>query len=304
MKKHDCELIVQAESDLGEGAIWDGRKQLLYWLDIEAGKLNIFDPSSGENRTLSIGQPVGTVVPCKSGGLLLALQHGLAHLDPETEQLTLLMDPEEHLPDNRFNDGKCDPAGRFWVGTMRLDSAFTNEGSLYCLDLDGTIHKRLEGVSISNGLAWSQDQATMYYIDSPTREVAAFDYDVSSGMISNRRSVVSVPEEWGMPDGMTIDTEGRLWVAQFFGYGVYCYDPITGELLEKVEVPSLAVTTCAFGGSDLATLYITTARVGTSDEQLREYPLAGSLFQARPGVKGVAAYEYNDDLQGPCILQN
>jgi sugar lactone lactonase YvrE len=164
--------------------------------------------------------------------------------------------------------------------------------NLYCMHTDGRIEKKLSDVTISNGLAWSMDGTTMYYIDTQRSTVRAFDYDAGTGNIANERVIVEVPEEMGHPDGMTIDTEGMLWVALFRGAGVSKWDPLTGKLIEKYDVGAANVTACTFGGPDLSTLYITTARTGTSDADLKRYPHAGGIFAIEPGVKGLPAFEF------------
>jgi sugar lactone lactonase YvrE len=204
----------------------------------------------------------------------------------------MIADPEAHLPGNRFNDGKCDPAGRFWAGTMRIAEDQVGAGSLYCLDRDLTVRKMWEGITIANGIAWSSDAKTMYYIDTPTCAVAAFDYDLATGSIANRREIIRTPKEAGFPDGMTIDAEGMLWVAYWQGWRVVRWDPSTGEMLATVELPVERVTAPWFGGPNLDELYITTARIGLSDEARAQQPLAGSLFRARVGVAGLPAFEF------------
>ena len=176
-------------------------------------------------------------MPRKQGGMVLATERGFHLLDLESETLTQLADPESHLPNNRFNDGKCDRAGRFWAGTMAQDESATT-GSLYCLDVDGTIRTLEDGcITISNGLGWSPDNKIMYYIDSPTKKVVAYDYDGESGMISHPRTVVTIPEGEGFPDGMAVDSDGMLWIAQWGGWQVSCWNPMTGEKMTSIPVP-------------------------------------------------------------------
>ena len=206
------ELLVDAHAQVGEGPLWDEERQVLYWVDILSSLLYIYDPATGENRVLDVGQHVGTVVIRASGGLMLAVREGFASFDLETQELTLIANPEAHITGNRFNDGKCDPAGRFWAGTMAYENP-TNQGSLYRLDTDLSVHKIFGDVAISNGIIWSLDHTTMYYIDTLRKNVRAFDYADDTGDISNERVIVNVPEEIGMPDGMAIDSEGMLWVA-------------------------------------------------------------------------------------------
>jgi len=286
------ELVLDAKANLGEGPNWDADNQLLLWVNIQHNELHIFDPNTGKNQTINVGQQIGAAVRCKSGGLMLALQHGFSHLDTATEALTPVHDPEADCPANRFNDGKCDPAGRFWAGTMPL-SGHSPTGSLYCMDTDRTVRRVLDKVTVSNGLAWSSDMAAMYYIDTPTREVAAFDYNPETGAISNRRVAVSIPEESGYPDGMTIDAEGMLWIALWEGSAVSRWDPRTGRHLESIEIPASLVTSCTFGGPDLDELYITTARRELEEKALARQPTAGGLFRAKPGVKGTEDYAFN-----------
>jgi sugar lactone lactonase YvrE len=287
----EVELVVDAKATLGEGVIWHAAKACLYWVDIEAGLVHAFEPRTGRDRAFRVGTKVGSVVPRTRGGLMLAVKAGFASFDPDDGMLTVVAERETDIPANRFNDGKCDPAGRFWAGTMDEGLA-AGRGSLYRLDADMSVHRMIEGVTISNGLAWSLDRRVFYYIDTSTRAVAAFDYDDATGAISGRREVVAVPEKLGYPDGMAIDAEGRLWVAHW-GAGAVCrWNPDDGTLMERIDVPAAHASSCAFGGEDLCDLYITTARSGLSEAQLAEQPLAGGLFRARPGMKGVPAFEF------------
>ena len=285
------EVVLETDAQLGEGVNWDAQNAMLYWVDILEKDVHIFDPGSGADRCINVSQYVGAVVPTVAGDLMLALHHGFARLDPDSERLSPVHDPESHLPDNRFNDGKCDPAGRFWAGTMHLEAKGAT-GALYRMDKDFSVHKMLGDVSISNGLAWSHDRKTMYYIDTLKWDVVAFDYDMATGSIANRRSIISFSQDMGHPDGMTIDEQGMLWVALCGGGKVTRWDPATGGQIGEIHLPVSLVTNCVFGGTDLATLYISTARVGLDEAQLRAQPLAGSLFTARPSVKGTASVPF------------
>ena len=282
-------LLLDAQALLGEGAWWYTGTQQLFWVDIEGKKLHLFRPSDGSTRAVGVGERIGTVVLTDANRAIVALQTGIFELDLTNESLTLIANPLESMPDIRFNDGKCDPAGRLWVGSMHL-SVKTGAGALYCLDTDGTVEQVRDNITISNGIVWSLDHKTMYYIDTPTYGVQAFDYDLSTGRISRPRTIISIPEEMGCPDGMTIDEEGMLWIAHWGGGSVVRWDPNTGKSLLKVEVPAPLVTSCAFGGDDLQTLYITTARTDLNEEQRATYPHSGGLFSIEPGVKGVAPY--------------
>ncbi|MBA2479502.1 MAG: SMP-30/gluconolactonase/LRE family protein [Planctomycetes bacterium] len=287
-----AEPLVRTRTVLGEGVLWDARTQVLYWLDIMAGEVFAVDPRTGVSRAYPIGQHVGTIVPRASGGLMLAVVDGFAAFDPASGAVRMVARVAHGRPNLRFNDGKCDPAGRFWAGTMAYDGA-AGAGCLHRLDADRSVHAVLSGVTISNGLAWSADARTMYYIDTPTRVVSAFDADPVSGAIARRRTCIEIPHELGLPDGMAIDERGMLWIALHESGRVGCWDPHHGRLLAMIEVPGAKlVTNCAFGGADLDELYISTASIGLDDEALRFQPLAGSLFKARPGVRGVPAHAF------------
>ena len=288
---HSADLILDAQAALGEGALWDAKRQVLLWIDIMKSQVHLYDPATEHNRTIQIDQMVGTVVPRRSGGLMVAVHHGFASLDLETEQMQIVADPEHDLPTNRFNDGKCDPAGRFWAGTLSLEGT-RGACTLWRLDADLSVHKMLSGVSVSNGIVWTADRMTMYYVDTPTRQVDRFDYDHETGAIGNRRVAVRIPEGMGFPDGMTIDSEGMLWVCLWQGGKVSRWDPANGTLLQTVDLPTANVTSCAFGGENLDQLYITTAQSVNIKGQIEQQPLAGGLFRADVGVTGVPAFEF------------
>lgn len=283
------EVVVDAKATLGEGPVWDWRSQRLYWVDIEGHRLHVLDPSRGEDRVIDVGQPIGAVAVRRSGGLVVAVKEGLAFFDAETAELRVIARPEAHLPKNRFNDAKCDPAGRFWAGTMGPDRG---QSALYCLEPDLSLNRKVDGATISNGIAWSLDGSTMYYIDTPTQMVVAYDYRKETGAITNRRVIIEVPAEAGAPDGMTIDEEGKLWIALWDGGRVVRWDPATGKELAEVKVPVTRPTSCTFGGPNLDVLYITSARSGLREEELSAQPLAGALFCCRPSVRGLAAVDF------------
>ena len=286
----EASLLLDTKSTLGEGAIWHAGKQKLFWVDIEKYQLNIYNLATGENEVIEVGQYIGTVVPVEQEDkALVALKDGIYLLDLESRSLQPVVSPEKDKKNNRFNDGKCDPAGRMWAGTMALDGK-KGAGSLYRIDHDGSARKMLDHVTISNGIVWSSDHHIMYYIDTPTRQIVAFDFDPEAGNISNQHTVVKIPDDMGYPDGMTIDNKDKLWVAHWGGACVAQWDPETGKLLKKIDVPAPHVTSCVFGGKNLDLLFITTARSGLTKEQLEDYPESGGLFIARPGEKGVPAH--------------
>jgi len=287
-----AELLLDARAKLGEGPVWDHAAQLLWWVDIVGGSLHSYQPDSGEARSYDLGQEVGTVVPRASGGVMLALRDGFASFDPERGQLAMVHDPEaESGVDNRFNDGKCDPAGRFWAGTMS-NKGERKAGTLWRLDADGSCHAMIEQVSISNGLCWDEDRGIFYYIDTPTYQVIAYDFDHDSGAIGNPRVAIEVPREEGGPDGMAIDAEGMLWIAHWGGHQVLRWNPDSGAITVRVRVPVAHTSACAFGGPELDRLFITTAGQGRSPEQLAAEPLTGGLFTVQVPVRGVASHAY------------
>ncbi|MEK0315681.1 SMP-30/gluconolactonase/LRE family protein [Cohnella sp. 56] len=289
--KQQAEAIDVEKSVLGEGPLWLPESGQLVWVDIEGMKVRMWNPNTREEKSVAVGQRIGAIVRATDGRMVCALEHGFHYLDLTTGELEPIVDPEAHLPGNRFNDGKCDPAGRFWAGTMPM-SGGEPVGALYRLDADGSAHRMVGEVGCSNGLGWSLDGSTMYYIDTGTRRVDRFDYDAVSGSISNRRALAVIPADQGHPDGMTVDAEGKLWVAHWDGYAVSRFDPDTGACLERIELPVSRVTSCCFGGDNLDELYITSASIGLSEEQLRQEPLAGSLFVYKPGVKGRLSYDF------------
>ena len=288
---HTAELILDEKATLGEGPVWDVDEQVLYWVDIEGKKVHVYDPASDTDRAIELQHRPGTVVKRRSGGLMIAIDNGFAALDPQTGAVEVWCEPESDKPENRFNDGKCDPAGRFWAGSMAYD-AKTPCAALYCLDPDRTVRQVLDGVIVSNGIAWSEDAKTMYYIDTMTNKLEAFDYDIDTGEVANRRTVVEVPAGQGFLDGMTRDSQGRLWVAIWGASRVVCFDPQTGAQIDQVDVPASQSSACWFGGPDLDELYITSARTGLDDAALAKEPLAGGLFRARPGARGVPADQF------------
>ena len=278
----DC--VLDAKAELGEGPVWDPDAGCLYFVDIERGVVHRYNPATTTSRSFQVGTMVGAAALTTAGDLVLAVRDGFARLDLDSGQVRAIADVEADRPDRRMNDGKCDPAGRFWAGTMALDKR-PGAGALYRLDPDGRVHRMVDGVSISNGLDWSNDGRLMYYIDTPTRSIDVFDFDVATGAIANRRSLTRIEPGAGWPDGLTLDTDGYIWVALWSGAAVRRYAP-DGTLDRSVAIPVMYPTSCAFGGPDLGDLYITSAATAlTPDERVKE-PLAGGLFRCRPGVQG------------------
>jgi sugar lactone lactonase YvrE len=247
-----------------------------------------YDPVTGKDTAQPVSGVVSLALPRRSGGIVIGLTDGLHLLDGE--HATLLAGIEAERSDTRTNDGACDAAGRLWVGTMALDEHSPVAG-LYRVDHDGSVTTILTGTTISNGLGWSPDEATFYFIDSPTRRVDAFDFDPVTGTLENRRSLALVEVEGAVPDGMNVDAEGCLWVALHGGHGLNRYSP-DGKLLAEIRLPVARVTSCCFGGPELRDLYVTTRRDGLSNAELARQPLAGALLRLDPGVAGQPTYAF------------
>ena len=281
----EAQLVIESNSPLGEGPIWDPKRQVLWWVDILEGLIHCHNPADGANQSWSVGQMVGTIVTAQDGRLVIATEKGFHWFDPETGNIELITDPEPDRPQNRFNDGKCDPSGRLWAGTMPI-SEEGNAGTLYCLHPDGKAEAKDDGYAIPNGIVWNDEASVMYHIDSPTRRVDAWDFDNPTGTINNRRTVYHVTQEGAFPDGMAMDVEGKIWLALWGGWVVIRFDPISGKELARIPIPVSRTSACAFGGPNLNTLFITTAKKDITPEDLEQEPMAGCVFKANPGVCG------------------
>lgn len=275
-------------SKWGEGPIWWQDK--LVYVDIEGHALVELELESGSEKVYPMGERIGTVVPRAGGGYLCAGDSGIYSFDPVTGKKNSLAAPEAHKrPDNRFNDGKCDPAGRFWAGTISTAKK-TGDANLYMLDRDKQLSLKVPDVTNSNGICWNGAADMMYYIDTPTRQIRAYDYQNSSGDITNARVIIDTEAAGydSSPDGMTIDAEDKIWVAFCHGACVVRFDPATGEKLRQVDIPAVETTACAFGGPKLDRLFVTTGIKKDADE-----PDAGKVFVIDGlGVRGVEAFAY------------
>ena len=280
------EVAIAAGALLGEGPRWDAATGRLLWVDIESHELHVFDPARGDDRAIALDDRVGAAAPTESGGVLVALAGRLAVVDLDDESVRTLVEIP-HGDDIRLNDGACDAAGRFWVGSMALDYS-PGHGALYRYSHDGGLDRVLDEVTLSNGIGWSPDGATMYYIDSMAYRVDRFEFDVATGEISGRRPFIVIERGAGIPDGLTVDDEGGIWVALWGGACIRRYSP-EGELERVVKVPADNVTSCCFGGEDGRSLYITTASVELPAERHSTQPLAGSVFVTDVGVSGPPA---------------
>jgi sugar lactone lactonase YvrE/DNA-binding IclR family transcriptional regulator len=282
---HVVQCPVPATAFLGEGPLWSSRERMLYWVDILAPALYCFDPATGHNETFPMPTLIGSLALTRTGDVLVALQNGLHLFDRRSGSLTLLAHPEIDRPDNRFNDGKTDRAGRFWVGTMDT-SPQPGSGSLYRVTADGACARMDTGFFVSNGIAWSPDNRTLYFVDSGRKAIFRYDFDLAAGTVANRQVFAEIPDDSGSPDGITVDAEGHVWCALWDGWAIRRFDP-QGRVSNTITLPVPRPTSLAFGGPDLSDLYITTARIRLSSSVLAEAPLSGSVLMVKPGVVGL-----------------
>lgn len=279
----DCVLDVRAS--LGEGPVWSLVERVLYWVDINAPSLNRFDPASGRNTVMPMSESIGCFALKRSGGFIAALRSGVWLLDRDgkpTDRIAAApYDPAMH----RFNDGRCDPQGRFWPGSMNEEAQRRPTASLYRLD-GHRLSEMVSGIRISNGLAWSPDGRTMYHADTPIRTVHAYDFDAASGALSNKRVFIGFDAPGDRPDGGAVDSEGCYWSALYGGSAVVRIGP-DGTVRARHTLPACCPTMCAFGGPDLRTLYVTTARQNLPDDELKCLPHSGGIFAMSVDVPGL-----------------
>ncbi len=286
-----AELIADTRCMIGEGPVWDQRRHCLIWVDVPAGLIHSFDPPTQTIATRQAGQPVGSVALCAGDGVVAALRDGFGLIPDSGEVMNVFAEVEKDRLGSRMNDGKCDCRGRFWAGSMAINHT-PAAGTLYRVEYaHGQLRAfaQLHGTTVSNGLDWSDDNARMYYVDSATQRIDMFDFDVDAGRLNNRRPFVVIPRADGLPDGMTVDAEGCIWVALFGAGKVRRYTPL-GKIDMEVRVPVTLVTSCAFGGDDLRDLYITTARHRLNATEVAEQSTAGGVFLSRPGPQGRAPF--------------
>lgn len=280
--------ILEARARLGESTLWDADHNLLYWVDIHNHRIHQFNPATHDDRFFPVGDVVGPIALAGSDRLIIAQRNGIAFFHTQTGQVTPILAVEADKPDNRFNDGKCDPQGRFWFGSISQEP---HQANLYRYDPDGSLHLMETELTISNGLGWSPDGTTFYLTDSKPHKIYAYDFDAATGSIANRRTLIDLSDAEFEPDGMTIDAEGYLWSAMWNGWCVIRFDPNGKEVL-RVQLPVQRPTNCTFGGSQLTELYITTASVGLSQQEIEQGFAAGDLFCVQTDVVGMTVYSF------------
>lgn len=293
---NSVEILVDQKALNGEGPVWDSVAQVLYWVDIFRATIFIFDPKTGQNRHIDLSDQfstIGTLVTRKKGGLILAPDNCIASLDLETLTIRILAEPEINLPGNRFNDGKCDPAGRFLVGSMAKKPDGAPIGSLYSLEPDLSVRKLRDGLIISNGMGWSPDYRRFYLADSASRDIWFYDYDLERGEIDHQQIAFTLPDGNGVADGLTVDQEGMVWLAVWDGGCVMRWDPYTGKLIKTIHFPAKRTTCCVFGGSQMDELYITSATIDLQEKDWQNYPQNGALMRIKPGIKGMESFSFS-----------
>lgn len=288
---YSIEIVSQTNYQLGEGPVWDERTQTVWWTDILAGNIYRSRPATDAVERFEVGSHVGTVGLCESGDLLLATARGILRFNPNSSALREIVNPLNGRSHLRFNDGKPDPSGSFYVGTMSYE-AEEGAGAFYRMSGGGELTAVLPNVTISNGLAWNKAHTKMYYIDTPTKVVTVFDYDASTGTSTNPQPAFAIPDSAGHPDGMTIDTEDELWIAHYGGSAVRRWNPESGELMESIELPAAQITCCTFGGNNFDTLFVTSASQNLSEEELNAQPLAGAVFAIKMPYQGLPAFRF------------
>jgi sugar lactone lactonase YvrE len=283
-------VVLAFDDHLGEGPVWLPRERRLLHVDITAGTVHAWEWADWSRTALALEPPIGFAIPRRSGGLVVGQRHAVGLLDEGAVVPRSLTEVETSAEENRFNDAKCDAAGRLWAGTMSTVRE-PGAGALYRIEPDGATERVVAGTTISNGLGWSGDGSRMWFIDSPTQRVDVFDFDAAAGRISGRRAFAEIDPADGLPDGLAVDAEDGVWVALFGGGALRRYGP-DGALDVVIELPVTNPTCPTFGGPELDVLFVTSARHRLSAAQLAAEPLAGAVLGLRPGVRGRAAHPF------------
>ncbi len=287
--------ILDARARLGECPVWDATTQTVFWVDVYNHRVHQYNPATGRDRYFGTGEVLSAMAPAAPGQLIIGLRQSLTLMDTQTSVVKPLVQLEFSSPGNtRCNDGKCDPQGRFWIGTC---SDTPGAAALYRYDPDGTVQTMETGLTISNGLGWSPDGSTFYLTDSVPHKIYAYDFVPESGAIHNRRVLIDLSHEAVEPDGLTIDTEGNIWSALWDGWAIACFNP-TGQEQFRIQMPVPRPTSLTFGGPYLSDLYITSASVGLSQKEVQECPIAGDLFRLSTSSKGLPTNIFGGQAYG------
>ncbi|ARB93933.1 SMP-30/gluconolactonase/LRE family protein [Legionella longbeachae] len=277
-------IALDSHALLGESPLWSPHEGVLYWLDCLQPAIHSFNPQTAANKSTILNQIVTSISLYSENSLLVTVEEGYAFANLLTGSLTLIGNPYAHQA-VIFNDGKCDREGRFWSGTAAKDWQ-SPIGVLFQLSADLKFKPMDKGFILSNGIGFSPDNKYLYFSDSSAHTIYRYDFDLSSGAITNKKAFIIIPDSEGLPDGMTVDAQGNLWVAMWDGWSINRYDP-QGKKIDSIKLPIPRPTSVAFGDRDLSTLYITSARIGLSEEQLKLSPLSGSLFAMQTSFKGL-----------------
>ena len=280
--------VYPCQNIIGEGPLWNVDEQAIYWVDIDGKKIQRYYPETRKFESFDVPVKVCVLAFRKKGGMIVGAQDGFYFWDTKSQDLEFITHPEKGKEEARFNDGKVDRKGRFWAGTMTFEGATS---SLYRMDPDLSVHQIEKGVTIANGVGWSPNNKTMYFVDSMRYVIYAYDFDFEKGEVSNRRPFVQLEASFGIPDGLTVDSEGHVWCAIYGGWKVMRYAP-DGSVSDVIDMPVSKPSSCMFGGKGLDELYITTISEGLSEEQKKQEPMAGDLFVVKTDVKGLPEPEF------------
>lgn len=275
--------VLHCQNILGEGPLWHPGEGTLYWVDITGKKIQRYFPASGNSEVFDVPRMVSALGLRQAGRFICAAEDGFHFWSPEGNRFEPIHDPERGKEGARFNDGKVDRAGRFWAGSMTPRGA---SSALYRLDANLSVHRMVSKITISNGIGWSPDNQTMYYVDSNRLVIYAFDFDLRTGGINSQRDFVKFDADCGVPDGLTVDSEGFIWCALYDGWKVVHIDP-QGIIVKEIRMPVARPSSVAFGGQHLDKLYITSIDEGLSPVEKAQQPMAGDLFMVKPGVRGL-----------------
>jgi sugar lactone lactonase YvrE len=275
--------VLHCQNILGEGPLWHHAEGALYWVDITGKKIHRYYPALGKTDVFETPRMVSAPGLRQSGGFVCAAEDGFHFWSPEGNRFEPIQDPEKGKRGARFNDGKVDRAGRFWAGSMTPQGS---SSALYRLDPDLSVHRMVSEITISNGIGWSPDNQIIYYVDSNRLVIYAFDFDLKSGEISLQRDFVKFDAKSGVPDGLTVDSEGFIWCAVYDGWKVVRINP-DGIIVDEIHIPVSRPSSVAFGGQHLDELYITSIAEGLTKEEKEKQPMAGDLFMVKPGVRGL-----------------
>lgn len=279
------EVVSPIREVLGESPVWDKETSSLFWVNVVGKELYRYHTKLGKLSKFELPQCISSITLKTNEEAIITLEDGYYRFNLVTEELQLIQHVEQELTDNRFNDGKCDARGRFFAGTMSK-RMIHDQAALYCLHNDFTVEQKLQSMTLSNGIAWTKDSSYMYLIDTLKHAVYQFDYNIDHAQLTNQKVAIDFQHEEGVPDGMTIDEEGMLWIAHWGGAKISRWNPTTSTKLSEISIPALNVTSCTFGGDKLDELYITTALDNMTEEQLEQYPLSGQTLKLKMDIRG------------------